>query len=145
MLDTASTLKRLRKDDSGVSAVEFAILSPLFFALVFAIINFGFYFAAANSVQQLCSDIARASVAGLNEEERIAIAHSYLDANIRKYALVKREHLSLEVADSETEPEQFDVRVEYDGAALPTAAWTRLFRREPPIIRGVATVKHGGF
>ncbi|MBB5519779.1 TadE/TadG family type IV pilus assembly protein [Amphiplicatus metriothermophilus] len=145
MIGVSSALRRLRRDRRGVSAVEFAILSPLFFALVFAIVNFGFYFAAANSVQQLCGDIARASVAGLDEEERVSIARSYLEANYRNYVLLKREYLSLEVADSEAQPDQFDVRVEYDGAALPTAAWSRLLRREPPVILGVATVKHGGF
>lgn len=132
-------------DRRGVSAIEFAILSPVFIGLLFGIVTFGIHFGAANSVQQLCGDIARASVAGVNEEERISIAEAFIEANAQKYILLRRENISIEVADSPDAPQQFDVRIEYDASHLPTIVWTQMFDRPPPTIRSVATVRHGGF
>lgn len=133
------------QDRRGVSAVEFAILCPLFVGLLLGIATFGLHFGAANSVQQLCGDIARAAVAGVNEAERVAIAESFLEENVHKYILLDVERLALDVADSETEPQQFDVRIEYDASHLPTRAWADMFDRPPPVIRSVATIRHGGF
>ncbi len=138
-------VKEFAADRRGVSAIEFAILSPIFFGLLFGIVTFGVHFGAANSVQQLCGDVARASVAGVNEEERVAIATEFVEANAEKYILIRREFISVDVADSPTEPQQFDVRLEYDASHLPTAVWTQMFDRPPPVIRSIATVRHGGF
>src|SRR3954454_3164613 len=48
-----------RRADRGASAVEFALLSPLLFALLFGAIDYGLYFADAMTVQQGVSDAAR--------------------------------------------------------------------------------------
>ncbi|MEE2692529.1 MAG: TadE/TadG family type IV pilus assembly protein [Pseudomonadota bacterium] len=136
---------RFAADRRGASAIEFAILSPIFFGLLFGIMTFGIHFGAANSVQQLCGDIARAAVAGVSESERVEIAQEFLNANVGKYILLKPDYLTVEVSDSPTEPQQFDVRVEYDASHLPTIVWTEMFHRPPPVIRSVATVRHGGF
>ena len=48
-----------RRADRGASAVEFALVSPLLFTLLFGIIDYGLYFADALSVQQGVSDAAR--------------------------------------------------------------------------------------
>src|SRR5437868_13503743 len=48
-----------RRGDRGASAVEFALVSPLLFTLLFGIIDYGLYFADALSVQQGVSDAAR--------------------------------------------------------------------------------------
>ena len=45
--------------DRGASAVEFALVSPLLFALLFGIIDYGLYFADVLTVQQGVSDAAR--------------------------------------------------------------------------------------
>ena len=138
-------VKEFAGDRRGVSAIEFAILSPIFFGLLFGIVTFGIHFGAANSVQQLCGDVARAAVAGVNEKERVAIATEFVEANVEKYMLLKREFITVDVADSPSEPQQFDVSLEYDASHLPTIVWTQMFDRPPPVIRSVATVRHGGF
>ena len=138
-------VKGFAADRRGVSAIEFAILSPIFFGLLFGIVTFGIHFGAANSVQQLCGDVARAAVAGVDEQERVAIASEFVEANAEKYILLRREFITVDVADSPTEPQQFDVRLEYDASHLPTIIWTQMFDRPPPVIQSVATVRHGGF
>jgi Flp pilus assembly protein TadG len=49
----------VRREDRGASAVEFALLSPLLFTLLFATIDYGLYFADLLTVQQSTSDAAR--------------------------------------------------------------------------------------
>ena len=48
-----------RRADRGASAVEFALVSPLLFTLLFATIDYGLYFADVLTVQQSASDAAR--------------------------------------------------------------------------------------
>src|SRR5947209_4370072 len=48
-----------RQGDRGASAVEFALVSPLLFTLLFGVIDYGLYFADVLSVQQGVSDAAR--------------------------------------------------------------------------------------
>ncbi len=48
----------------AASAVEFAMLLPLFLVLVFGIVVFGAYFTMVHGVQQLAAEAARSSVAG---------------------------------------------------------------------------------
>ena len=137
--------ERFSRSRNGATAIEFAILSPLFLAMLFAILTFGLHFGVANSVHQLCGDIARAAVAGIDEDERVEIAEGYVEANAHKYLFIKSEHLTLAVADSASEPQQFDVEITYDASRLPTYAFMEMFDRPPPEIRSVATVRHGGF
>jgi Flp pilus assembly protein TadG len=50
---------RRHRRDRGASAVEFALVSPLLFTLLFGAIDYGLYFADAMSVQQNVADTAR--------------------------------------------------------------------------------------
>ena len=57
--------RRFRGDRSATSAIEFAILSPLFIFFVMGMVAYGIYFGAAHSVQQIAADAARTAIAGL--------------------------------------------------------------------------------
>lgn len=144
MVSAFALIRAFRAERRGVAAIEFALLSPVFIGLVFGIFTFGFHLAAANSVAQLCGDIARASVAGLDEAERVAIAEDFMREHIARYALLHPDYLSLTVADRGGAT-QFDVEIEYDASHLPAVIWTRMFDRPDPVIRASATVRHGGF
>jgi hypothetical protein len=50
---------RDRDQERGASAVEFALVSPLLFTLLFGAIDYGLYFSDALTVQQSVSDAAR--------------------------------------------------------------------------------------
>jgi Flp pilus assembly protein TadG len=54
-----TSLRRTRRKDRGASAVEFALVSPLVFTLLFGAIDYGLYFADAMTVQQGAVDAAR--------------------------------------------------------------------------------------
>lgn len=125
--------------------MEFALVAPVFVGLLFGVICFGLHFGAANSVQQLCGDIARATVAGVSPEERARIAESFVASNSHKYILLRADRIALSVSDSQSEAHQFDVRIEYDASHLPMTVWTKMFDRPNPKIRASATVRHGGW
>jgi Flp pilus assembly protein TadG len=74
---------RLLSCRRGASAVEFAMLLPVFLSLVFGIVVFGSYLAVVHGLQQLAAEAARSSVAGMSSTERSSIATSYVSANIR--------------------------------------------------------------
>jgi hypothetical protein len=43
--------KRILSDSRGVTAVEFALIMPFFFLLLFAIVDFGWYFYSQHTIQ----------------------------------------------------------------------------------------------
>ena len=141
-LSVLSRLRRLARCARGASAVEFAMLLPLFLVLVFGIVVFGSYFTMVHGVQQLAAEAARSSVAGLSETERVSLAENYITANVGSYPLLQPAHLSVSAATSGSDV--FVVTVNYDASgnfiyALP-------FVPSPPttIVRSAA-IPFGGF
>jgi Flp pilus assembly protein TadG len=55
----------VRRSERGASAVEFALVAPLLFALLFGIVDYGLYFADVVTVQQGLGDAARTAVTAL--------------------------------------------------------------------------------
>src|SRR3954451_18046393 len=58
-IERRTTGVRHRRGDRGASAVEFALVSPLLFTLLFGAIDYGLYFSDALTVQQSVADAAR--------------------------------------------------------------------------------------
>ncbi|MCI4646230.1 MAG: pilus assembly protein [Hyphomonadaceae bacterium] len=52
-------VKRLCKDDKGVSAIEFALIGPLFLLFTIGIIEFGLYFLKKNLVSHVLYEASR--------------------------------------------------------------------------------------
>ena len=86
----------------GASAVEFAMLLPLFLTLVFGIVVFGSYLAVVHGVQQLAAEAARSSIAGMSTSERSSIATSYVSTNVGTYPLISASNISVNAATATT-------------------------------------------
>lgn len=131
-------------DDDGTSAVEFALIAPVFLLILFGVIGYGIYFGAAHSVQQLAADAARSAVAGLSGSERTALANAFLANNGGSYVLIDPELLTIEAAPSASDPDQFLVSVSYDASSLP------IWNLYPPLplpsttISFSSTIRNGG-
>lgn len=140
----ALNLKAFRSSISGSSAVEFALLAPVFLLLVFGALAYGIYFGAAHSVQQLAADAARAAVAGLSHTERSVLAQRFIAANGPSYMLIDAERLAISAVPSPADPDQFLVIVSYDAAHLP------IWNLYPPIplpdetIAFTSSIRNGG-
>lgn len=138
------SLRRAITNTAASSAVEFALLAPVFLLLVFGALAYGIYFGAAHSVQQLAADAARAAVAGLDGDERAALATAFIADNGGAYVLLDPARLTLAAAPSPADPDQFLVSVAYDASALP------IWNLYPPLplpdqrIAFSSTIRNGG-
>ncbi|WEX11705.1 TadE/TadG family type IV pilus assembly protein [Chelativorans sp. AA-79] len=114
---------RFAESRSGVAAVEFAIIAPVFVLLFMGMVAYAIYFGAMHSLQQLAADAARASIAGLDETERESIVTSFLDENADGYVFINRRKLQVEIGDTDAGT-QFVVQLRYNAEDLPI--WTLL-------------------
>lgn len=132
------------RDSSGTSAVEFAILTPVFLLLLTGMLAYGIYFGAAHSLQQLAADAARTAIAGLNETERNSLVRTFLDGNAGDYMLIDRNRLSFTIGDKPGDPSQYRVTLRYDASQLP------IWNLYPPLplpgaeIAYSSTIRRGG-
>lgn len=109
----------LIRNRNGTSAVEFAILTPVFLLMLMGMLAYGIYFGAAHSLQQLAADAARTAIAGLNLAERNRLVKAYLDANADTYGLIDRKRLNVVIGDKPGDPDHYRVTLVYDASALP--------------------------
>lgn len=135
---------KLLQSNSGTSAVEFAIVAPLFIFLILGMIAYGIYFGAAHSVQQIAADAARTAIAGLDEAERQTLAQRFIDSNGGGYVFIEGDKLEVEVSDNPDDAQQFMVSVEYNADNLPI--WRFLTRLPLPgkTISRSSTIRIGG-
>ena len=135
---------RLFRDRAAGTAVEFAMLCPLYLFLVLGMTAYGIYFGASHSVQQISADTARVAVAGLDAAERRSLATRFVELNAGGYIFINPRRLTVDVADSIADGSQFDVTVTYDASELPI--WNLLDRLKMPgqVIRRSSTIRIGG-
>jgi Flp pilus assembly protein TadG len=135
---------RLLRCRRGASAVEFAMLLPLFLTLVFGIVVYGSYLAVVHGVQQLAAEAARSSVAGLSDSERSSIASSYVSANVGTYPLITPNKISVNAATSGSDPNVFVVTVSYNAAGMFSYSLPFVPTPSSTIVRSAA-IPYGGF
>ncbi|KJC61540.1 pilus assembly protein TadE [Bradyrhizobium sp. LTSPM299] len=135
---------RFSRCRSGASAVEFALLLPLFLAFIFGIVVFGSYLAMVHGVQQLAAEAARSSIAGMTDTERNSLATSYVAANASTYPLLIPAKLSVSAAPSAANANVYVVTVNYNASG--NFIYSLPFVPAPPstIVRSAA-IQYGGF
>ena len=129
---------------AGTAAVEFALLVPLYFFLLFGMTAYGIYFCAAHSVQQLSADAARTSIAGLNAQERQRLARNFIETNASGYMFIDPNKLTVNAQDSTIDASQFNVVISYDASELPIWALWKTLPMPGRIIARSATIRLGG-
>ena len=107
------------RSERGTSAVEFAILSPLFLLVLFGLIAYGIYFGASHSLQQIAADAARTAIAGLDQKERQSLVSGFVARNASDYPFIDPGKLSVTAADNPGDSSQFVVSLRYDARDLP--------------------------
>lgn len=128
----------------GTTAIEMAIVFPLFLTVVLGILAYGLYFGAAHSTQQLAADAARVSVAGLNDNERNALATSFIRDHAADYPLLWPEHVDIKAGPSAVRTDDFVVVVSYDARQLPIWNFAAFLPLPSETIERVAVVRRGG-
>ncbi|SDW07475.1 TadE-like protein [Litoreibacter albidus] len=116
-------LTRFRRDASGAVAIEFVLIAPILFMLLFGTVTLGYFVGINHSVSQLAAGAARASVAGLDQTERREIAEAYLGEVGSRYPLLAADAVASTVTFSGSDPEGVTIQVNYevDGSLLGIA------------------------
>lgn len=131
------------RNKSGSSAVEFAIVAPVFILVLLTMIAYGIYLTAAYAVQQVAADAARTAVAGLNTTERETLARNYVNKSTLEYAFLDKSRVNVSVGTDPANVNQFTVTVEYDATDLPI--WSLYtFALPEKTIRRYSTIRIGG-
>jgi Flp pilus assembly protein TadG len=130
---------------SGASALEFAIILPVFLVVVLGTLTYGIYFGSVHSVEQLAADAARASIAGLSDTERNLLATQYIATSAADYPLIDPTKLTVEAAASPADSSQFRVSVRFDASGLPIWIMSNFVPMPDRVIERTSVVKRGGY
>jgi Flp pilus assembly protein TadG len=68
-----SILRRFRRSRNGSAAVEFALVAPVFFALLFAIIEVAIFFFASQVLETITQDSARVLMTGQAQTSQVCV------------------------------------------------------------------------
>jgi len=127
----------------GASAVEFAIVAPLFLLLLLAILAFGTLFGTYHGLQQLAAEATRAAVAGLDSGERERIARGYIARNAAAYPFIDVARLA--VTTTEPGSGSFQVSLRYDMSDSFVFRIGEMLPLPSPIIVRTAAIQRGGY
>jgi Flp pilus assembly protein TadG len=130
---------------SGASALEFAIVLPVFLLIVLGILTYGIYLGSVHSVEQLAADAARASVAGLSDSEHVQIATQHVTTNAGDYPLLNASKIAVEAGASPSDASQFRVMVRFDASDLPIWIMSGIVPMPDRVIERTSIIKRGGF
>ena len=116
-------LKRLARDGGGGSAVEFALLAPVFIALLMGVLAVGLYMQNYNAVRSLATDAARFAAVEAQKNNKTIFLGTTLEDNIKLLGSASPYNLNtarLVVDIDEVTPSpvdgarQFDLTLTYD-------------------------------
>ena len=87
LISIGSALRRFRRNRQGSAAVEFAMIAPLFFGLLWAIIETGLVFFAGQVLETVTQDSARTIMTGQAQGAALSQAQFKTDVCSRVVAL----------------------------------------------------------
>jgi Flp pilus assembly protein TadG len=114
---------RLACDTSGASALEFAIVAPVFFMLIFGIVIYGYYFATMSAVNHIAYEAARSTIAGYSDAERNSLAQARAAAVISSFGgFLNSSAVTVSTASTGAGTYAVTVRYQFDALGLIGAA-----------------------
>lgn len=134
-------VERLWSSRRGSAAVEFALVGPLFILLIIGAVVYGGWMWLAQGVQSLAAEGARAAIAGIDGEERAALARSAVTDTLDGTILQPEAAQVTVLSDTGA----IRVTVTYDAAGHPLMALASLVPSPPRVIRREAVVRTGGY
>lgn len=78
---------RKRRTESGAAAVEFALVSPLLFALIFGIIGYGYMLSFRQGISQGAAEGARAAAVEFDSANQSTAALAALNRSLAGYGV----------------------------------------------------------
>lgn len=106
----------LSRDTRGSVLVEAAFALPLMIVILMAVVTYSFWMLAAQSLQQVANDAARAALGGLTATERQMLASHSVEDSLLQAASLKPQLVTTTVRESGG---YFTVSLTYDGKDDP--------------------------
>jgi Flp pilus assembly protein TadG len=129
----------------GSSALEFALIGPIFTMLLFGIVVYGIYFATWILVTEAASEAARASLAGMSATERQSLATTTATQLASAYApLVNPSSLSVSFP-TPSNPNLFSVSIAYNFANSSLSSLINFIPLPTTTPSVTVTVSNGGY
>jgi Flp pilus assembly protein TadG len=129
----------------GTAAVEFALVVPVFFCLLFGIVSLGAYLTVVHGVQQMAAEAARVAVAGLDDGERNRLARGYIDGNVAFYPLLSPAHLTIDRCATDAESGVFALTLRYDLSDMFIFSLPSFAPPPPRVVVRTAAIQRGGY
>lgn len=140
----SNTQRSLFHCSRGTSAVEFALVVPVLLALFAGIIVFGIYLGASHNLRQLASEAARASIAGVSDEERSTLARQRVASALASGAMFKPGTVEVQVGPDPADATIYTVTLSFDTRSLGLSGFSGLIPIPPDLIRSSVSVRRGG-
>jgi Flp pilus assembly protein TadG len=115
MMRPLFTLRRLTASERGASAIEFALLAPVFLGLMMGVVEVGLYMQNYNAVRSLAGDSAR--FAAIEYQKNNSVTNVSLEANIRNMGVASPYNLlnsQLTVTVTPVNPSRVNGALEFD-------------------------------
>jgi len=109
-MPTRSSVRR-RGDDHGAAAVEFALLVPILFSILFGIIDYGFWFNDSLNVRQ-----------GVREAARQGVVQNFVAAGCTTGSDMQKLACKANYLVEPTDPTPTDA---YTRVVVPAGGWTK--------------------
>lgn len=137
--------RRILRCDSGLAAVEFALIAPVLLMLIFSIIIYSLYFCAYMGVRVATAEGARAAVMGLSTAERTSLATARVTEVLEAYRPLTGSKGTPTIEAVPAGAGLFRVRVTYDISNSPIMNYGALLPMPTAIIKSEITVSNGSY
>lgn len=111
---------QLWRDERATTAIEFAIIAPLLFAILFGIVGFGVQYARRIALTYAATEGGQAAVAGLSDQERSSLAQNAVTNTLNALAPLVDPSKALVSVDfsQEASDEQVAITISYSDNRL---------------------------
>lgn len=135
-----SRLRRVRRDDGGAAAVEFALVLVLFLTLVFGIIQYGMYFFQLQAASAGTREGARLAALGVNNCTTLANSVQSAASGVK----ISRVQIQFAPAGTSTPGQGAKAVVSFQPASFGFPFLPFISTSPPPTQTGVSRVESVG-
>lgn len=135
---------RILSEQDGNAAIEFALIVPVLLALFAGMVAFGIYLGASHNLKHIASEAARASIAGVSDQERIDLARRRVADALTEGAMFKPGTVLVSVGPNPADASLFTVTLTFDAKSLGFSGFSGLIPLPPDLIQSTVNVRRGG-
>lgn len=135
---------RILSEQDGNAAIEFALIVPVLLALFGGMVAFGIYLGASHNLKHIASEAARASIAGVSDQERIDLARRRVADALTEGAMFKPGTVLVSVGPNPADASLFTVTLTFDAKSLGFSGFSGLIPLPPDLIQSTVNVRRGG-